>query len=232
MQDKTRILLVEDDTNLGFLLVDYLESNGFNVKLYRDGESGLNAFENSNYDFCILDIMLPKLDGFELAKAIKKIDPVIPMIMLTAKALDEDKIRGFNIGVDDYVTKPFNEVELVCRIKSILARMSMTSKLAEPAQESFEIGDYVFVWKKQVLDLEENKRRLTKTECDILKVLCCSKNKVVSRTEIMEAVWGEDDYFVGRSLDVFVSKIRKYLGDDPQVNIETIPKVGLILNCP
>lgn len=232
MNDKMRILLVEDDTNLGFLLVDFLESNGFNVKLYRDGESGLKAFKNSKYDFCILDIMLPKLNGFDLAKEIKAINPAVPMIMLTAKSMDEDKIRGFNIGVDDYVTKPFNEVELVCRIKAIMARMEMANVIKEPECEFFKIGKYQFVWKRQVLDIKKNERRLTKTETDILKVLCLAQNEVVSRTEIMESVWGQDDYFVGRSLDVFVSKLRKYLAEDADVKIETIPKVGLILNCP
>lgn len=231
MDRKIRILLVEDDTNLGFLLVDFLESNGFNVKLYRDGESGYESFKNSQYDFCILDVMLPKLDGFQLAQNIKKINPEIPMIMLTAKSMDEDKIRGFNIGVDDYVTKPFNEVELVCRIKAILSRALKAEIAKGPECECYTIGQYQFTWKKQTLDIQNKQRRLTKTESDILRVLCNSMNDVVSRTELMEAVWGEDDYFVGRSLDVFISKIRKHLSDDSNVKIETIPKVGLVLNC-
>ena len=204
MKDKTRILLVEDDTNLGFLLVDFLELNDFNVKLYLDGESGLEAFKNSKYDFCILDIMLPKLDGFDLAKEIKKLNPLVPVFMLTAKAMDEDKIRGFNIGVDDYVTKPFNETELVCRIKAILARVNMSTTDTAPEKSSYGIGEYEFIWKKQVLLIQKSERRLTKTESDILRVLCNSQNEVVSRTEIMEAVWGDDDYFIGRSLDVFI----------------------------
>jgi len=222
LKKKHSILLVEDDTNLGFLLVDYLESNGFDVKLYRDGESGLAAFQNKEYDFCILDIMLPKLDGFKLAERIKKINPKVPMMMLTAKTMDEDKILGFNIGVDDYVTKPFNEEELVCRIKAILSRMAMSPSVKLPVREKYDIGNYSFVCKSQILEVEDKQRRLTKTESDILKILCNSMNDIVSRKEIMEQVWGEDDYFIGRSLDVFISKIRKYLVDDPKVRIETI----------
>lgn len=230
MGKKTRILLVEDDTNLGFLLMSYLESDGFDVKLYIDGEAGLEAFKNQQFDFCLLDVMLPKLDGFELAKAIKELETTIPIIMLTARAADEDKIRGFNIGVDDYVTKPFNEEELVCRIKAILCRVEMSAKPIEEDEKTYDIGAYSFTWQDRVLDGLGAHRRLTKTESDILQILCRSKNKIVSRKDIMEQVWGEDDYFVGRSLDVFVSKLRKYLGDDSKVNIETIPKLGMVLN--
>jgi DNA-binding response OmpR family regulator len=227
---KTRILLVEDDTNLGFLLVAYLETNGFDVKLCPDGEAGLDAYKNHEFDFCLLDVMLPKLDGFELAKKIREISTIVPIIMLTARAGDEDKIRGFNIGIDDYVTKPFNEEELVCRIKAILCRVQMTLNVDVVDEPEYKIGEYSFVWKDRVLERGDDKRRLTKTESDILQILCRSMNNVVSRKDIMEQVWGEDDYFVGRSLDVFVSKLRKYLGDDTSVNIETIPKLGMVLN--
>lgn len=232
MTEKTQILLVEDDMNLGFLLVDFLESNGFGVKLCRDGELGLSAFKAEKFDFCVLDVMLPKLDGFELAKAIKNVNEDMPILMLTARAADEDKIRGFNIGVDDYVTKPFNEVELVCRIKAILCRVNKvaTTATAPLNQAVYSIGEYSFVHKDRALACKVEQRRLTRTETDILLVLCKSKNRIVSRKEIMEQVWGEDDYFVGRSLDVFISKIRKYLMHDPTVNIETIPKLGLVLN--
>ena len=230
MEAKTRILLVEDDINLGFLLVDHLEGNGFDVKLYRDGQSGLDGYKNGAYDFCILDVMLPKIDGFEVAKEIKKLNAQIPMMMLTARAEDEDKIRGFNIGVDDYVTKPFNETELVCRIKAILCRVGMTF-MAEPDEaEEYVLGQFSFTCKNRTLDGGTEMRRLTKTEADILQILCRHKGNVVSRKEIMEKVWGEDDYFIGRSLDVFVSKIRKYLIEDSSINIETVPNLGLVLN--
>ena len=230
MEEKTKILLVEDDTNLGFLLVDFLESNDFDVKLYRDGESGFEAFKNQEFDFCILDVMLPKLDGFELAKKIKNMDPAMATIMLTARAADEDKIRGFNIGVDDYVTKPFNETELVCRIKAILCRIHAGKNNLEPAPEVYEFGCCTFDYKNRVLKCDGEERRLTKTESDILQMLSASKNNIVNRVDIMQKVWGEDDYFIGRSLDVFVSKLRKYLSADDTVNIETIPNLGLILN--
>lgn len=227
---KTQILLVEDDPNLGFLLVDYLESKGFDVELCKDGELGLSAFKEKQFDFCVLDVMLPKLDGFELAKAIKELDQETPILMLTARTIDEDKIRGFNIGVDDYVTKPFNEVELVCRIKAILCRVNKVVTAVELNQDIYKIGSYSFIHKDRALACKLEQRRLTRTETDILLVLCRSKNSIVSRKELMEQVWGEDDYFVGRSLDVFISKIRKYLLHDPSVNIETIPKLGLVLN--
>ncbi|MFT5820255.1 MAG: DNA-binding response OmpR family regulator [Crocinitomix sp.] len=230
MTEKTQILLVEDDTHLGFLLVDFLESNGFDVKLCIDGALGLAAFETEKFDFCVLDVMLPKLDGFELAKAIKELDEDMPILMLTARSVDEDKIRGFNIGVDDYVTKPFNEVELVCRIRAILCRVNKVTTIVPSKESVYSIGSYSFVHKDRALACKSEQRRLTRTETDILLVLCRSKNSIVSRKEIMEQVWGEDDYFVGRSLDVFISKIRKYLMHDPTVNIETIPKLGLVLN--
>jgi DNA-binding response OmpR family regulator len=230
MTAKTRILLVEDDPNLGFLLVDHLESNGFEVELCEDGALGLAAFKNRPFDFCVLDVMLPKLDGFELAKAIKEQDKEMPILMLTARTIDEDKIRGFNIGVDDYVTKPFNEVELVCRINAILYRVNKVLAPVAENQDIYSIGVYSFTHKDRALACEIEQRRLTRTETDILLVLCRSKNSIVSRKELMEQVWGEDDYFVGRSLDVFISKIRKYLMHDPTVNIETIPKLGLVLN--
>lgn len=230
IEKQTRILLVEDDTNLGFLLVDHLEANGFNVKLYRDGLSGLESFKNQEYDFCLLDVMLPKLNGFELAKAIKEIKPEMAIIMLTARDADEDKIRGFNIGVDDYVTKPFNEEELVCRIKAILCRIEMSQAPKLNVQETYTFGSFSFDTKNRILSGKEE-RRLTKTESDILSMLCASMNNIVKRSDIMIKVWGEDDYFIGRSLDVFVSKLRKYLGVDPDVNIETIPNLGLVLNC-
>ena len=226
-----RILLVEDDVNLGFLLVEFLESNEFDVKLYKDGLAGIEAFRKMEFDFCIFDVMLPKLDGFELAKAVKKHDPIVPIIMLTARAADEDKIRGFNIGVDDYMTKPFNETELLCRIKAVLARMEMTNKSQIKVEDEliYTFGKFSFDTKERTLECANEQRRLTKTEADILRILCRDKNIIVHRNELMKEVWGEDDFFIGRSLDVFVSKIRKYLSEDANVNIETIPNLGLVL---
>jgi DNA-binding response OmpR family regulator len=226
--EKIKILLVEDDLNLGFLLVEFLESNNFDVKLYRDGESGFNAFREGNFDFCILDIMLPKLDGFSLANKIKAVDNHIPIIFLTAKSLKEDKIKGFKIGVDDYITKPFEEEELLYRINAILNRVGKKSNDIKP--EVFSIGSYTLDAQNQNLVCKELERRLTVKECEILRLLCMSKNKIVKRDEIMVAVWGDNDYFIGRSLDVFISKLRKYLEHDPNVKIENIPRAGLILS--
>lgn len=226
MTNKIRILLVEDDVNLGFMLLEYLEDNGFEIKLYRDGESGYNAFINGYYDFCILDLMLPKMDGFTLAKKIKASKTNIPILMLTSRTMDEDKLNGFKIGIDDYVTKPFNEEELVYRINAILNR-SQSSK--PQLLKEYHIGGYLFNRTNLNLTGFKESKRLTKKEAEILVRLCNSKNEIVKRSELLEAVWGENDYFTGRSLDVFISKLRKYFKKDASVFIETIPNVGLIL---
>lgn len=225
---KLKILLVEDDTNLGFLLLEFLESQGFDVKLYRDGESGLNGFRNQHFDFCILDIMLPKLDGYTLAKKIKVENSSVPMIFLTSKSFKEDKLKGFNIGADDYVTKPFDEDELLCRINAILNRTN--TQESENRETCFEIGKYMFDSCNQSLIYEGSARRLTLKENDIFRLLCMNQDKIVKRDEILSAVWGQNDFFTGRSLDVFISKLRKYLNKDPAIKIESIPRVGLIMS--
>ncbi len=226
--DKVKVLLVEDDLNLGFLLVEFLESSSFDVKLYRDGESGLNAFISGSFDFCILDIMLPKLDGFSLATKIKAKNSEIPIIFLTAKSLKEDKIKGFKIGIDDYITKPFEEEELLYRITAILNRVG--KKVPQFSTDNFSIGEFMFDTQNLKLTCKGIERRLTVKECEILRLLCVAKNKIVKREDIMDSVWGDNDYFIGRSLDVFVSKLRKYLENDPSVKIESIPRAGLILS--
>lgn len=229
MTDKIKILIVEDDLNLGFMLKEYMEMEGFDVKLYRDGESGLKGYENGEYDLCILDLMLPKMDGFHLAQAIRNDGKRVPIIMLTARSMPEDKINGFALGIDDYVTKPFNEEELVCRIRAILQRVQSGSGIPQDRTE-FVIGQYSYRCKSQTLCGPTEEKRLTKKEAEILKILCQSKNQIVDRSMILNSVWGNDDYFMGRSLDVFVSKLRKYLKDDPNLSIESIPLVGLILH--
>jgi DNA-binding response OmpR family regulator len=220
------ILLVEDDLNLGFLLAEFLESKGFSVKLYRDGLTAFTGFQNGNFDFCILDVMLPKMDGFTLAKKLKVINAQIPIMFLTARALKEDKMKGYEIGVDDYITKPFDEDELFYKINAILNRSNL-SKVA--GDNVFQIGRFSFDFQNQMLQIDGVQKRLTERESSILKVLCLSKNKVIRREQILTAIWGENDYFAGRSLDVFISKLRKYLGPDPSIRIENIPKVGFIL---
>ena len=227
-EQRTKILLVEDDVNLGFLLVDFLESDGFEVKLYKDGESGWNGFQTSGFNLCILDLMLPRMDGFTLSGKIKEIKPEIPIIILSARSMKEDKIKGFRIGIDDYITKPFDEEELLCRVKAILARTRQPNN--QPAKKSvFQIGKYEFDLANQLLTINNNSQRLTIKESKILGLLCNPLNNLVKREEIMIAVWGESDYYTGRSLDVFISKIRGYLRQDPDIKIATIPTIGYII---
>jgi len=226
--DKIRILLVEDDVNLGFLLVDFLESDGFEVKLYKDGESGYKGFHASGFDLCIIDLMLPRMDGFTLAGNIKEADPEVPIIILSARSMKEDKIKGFRIGIDDYITKPFDEEELLYRVKAILSRTRQSNNAATK-KTVIQIGKYEFDPSKQQLSINNNSQRLTLKESQILSLLSNRMNDLVKREEIMISVWGESDYYTGRSLDVFISKIRNYLKNDPSVKITTIPTVGCIL---
>jgi DNA-binding response OmpR family regulator len=227
--NKTKILLVEDDTSLGFLLVDFLESNGFDVKLYKDGESGLNGFKTGNYTFCIFDVMLPGIDGFSLAQRIRAENKNIPIIFLTARSMKADKIKGFNLGIDDYITKPFDEDELLCRINAIITRYGLPPS-EEQMQHQFKIGKYEFDYSNLLLSFNGESRRLTKKEAEVLRFLCLSPNQVIKRDDILFSIWGNNDYFNGRSLDVFIAKLRKYLSGDEQVHINNIPKVGYILN--
>jgi len=227
-ESKLNILLAEDDLNLGFLLVEFLESHGVRVKLYRDGESAIAGFKSGNFNFCILDVMLPKADGFNIAKKVKALNPSIPIVFLTARAMKEDKMKGYNIGADDYVTKPFDEDELWCKIMAISKRTEITESSTEKV---FQVGMYEFDFTNLSLTLNGNVKRLTAREAEVLKMLCLAKKNVVRREQILTAIWGENDYFAGRSLDVFISKLRKYFAEDSNVNIENVIKVGYILNC-
>lgn len=220
------ILLVEDDLNLGFLLVEFLEMKGFSVKLYRDGQTAFTGFQNGHFDFCILDVMLPKMDGFTLAKKMKILNPAIPIVFLTARSMKEDKMKGYELGIDDYVTKPFDEDELFYKISAILNR---SRQLNFSEENVFRLGQFEFDFQNQLLEFDGQKRRLTERESNILRFLCLNKNNVVKREQILTAIWGENDYFAGRSLDVFISKLRKYFSPDPTISIENIPKVGFIL---
>jgi DNA-binding response OmpR family regulator len=227
-KEKVKILLVEDDINLGFLLVDFLESNSFEVKLYKDGEAGYKGFQINHFDFCILDIMLPRMDGFTLLEKIKEINNKIPVMLLSARSLRDDKIKGFSLGIDDYLTKPFDEEELLYRIKAILNRTNHISG-AKKEVKTVIIGKYEFDQKNQALKFKNRCQRLTLKESNILGVLSKSKNNIVKRETLMLDIWGESDYYTGRSLDVFVSKLRSYLKDDAAIKIATIPTVGYIL---
>jgi len=227
-EQKIKIILVEDDVNMGFLLVDFLEANGFEVKLYRDGLSGLTGFQTYTFDFCILDLMLPKIDGFTLAEKIKELNSNVPVIILSARSLREDKIKGFRTGVDDYITKPFDEEELLYRIRAILNRVRLSVEKGN-SNDLVRIGKFEFDSKNQLLIFGNTEQRLTLKETKILRLLISAHNNLVRREEIMIEVWGESDYYTGRSLDVFISKIRGYLKNDTRINIITIPTVGYIL---
>ncbi|MCL4483311.1 MAG: response regulator transcription factor [Bacteroidetes bacterium] len=226
MELKTKVLLVEDDQNLGFLMTEFLTSNGFAITLCQDGLTGLKTFSSRPFHFAILDVMLPEMDGFTLAKKIKEISPDLPVIFVTARSMKEDKIKGFNLGVDDYITKPFDEDELLCRIQAILNRLENRTK---GKSEKIPVGIYSYDNDNQCLCLNGDCRRLTRRENEVIQLLIQNKGQIVKREMILKAVWENSDYFSGRSLDVYISKLRKYLQDDPSIVIENIPKVGFLL---
>jgi DNA-binding response OmpR family regulator len=230
MHDLLNILLAEDDLNLGYLVVEFLESNGMRVKLFRDGESALKAFKTGNFNFCILDVMLPRLDGFHLAQGIKSLNKDIPVIFLTARSMKGDKLKGYNLGADDYITKPFDEDELLWRIKAVTNRLGKNDFAI--INQDYKIGTFDFDFANLALVKGDQTRRLTSREAEVLRLLCSSKNNIVKREDILITIWGENDYFAGRSLDVFISKLRKYFAEDPSIKIENVPKVGFLLSCP
>jgi len=220
---KTKILLVEDDLNLGSLLKDYLNLKNFDVTLCDNGLKGISEFNKNNFDLCILDIMLPKKDGFTLAKEIKSKSLNIPIIFLTAKSMQQDKIKGLKIGADDYITKPFNSEELLLRINAILRRVE--NKNETKTITNFNIGKYHFDYNNRELKLEKNTKRLTSKENDLLKLLCEKKNHILNRDVALNNIWISNNYFTARSMDVYISKLRKYLCDDK--NIEIINEHGV-----
>ncbi|MES2780823.1 MAG: response regulator transcription factor [Bacteroidota bacterium] len=229
-KDKHTILLAEDDLNLGILLVDYLEAEGFDVKLCKDGELALKAFHSHPFDICLLDVMMPKMDGFAVAKAIRLKNKNIPVLFITAKSLKEDKLKGYDLGADDYIIKPFDEEELLWKIKAVMRRIPDTGSVTHT--KLIAIGKYLFDHGNQSLCIDGHTKRITEKECDILNYLSTHRNKVIKREELLTDLWGENDYFLGRSLDVFITKIRKYLKEDTAISIENVFGVGFILNAP
>lgn len=225
MQPKARILLVEDDSSLGFVVKDNLEDNGYEVIFSSDGESGWQQFMRHNIDICLLDVMLPKKDGMALAAQIRKKNDKIPILFLTARSMDEDRISGFKAGGDDYITKPFNMTELLLRIEVFLKR----TKKKNDSADMFELGPLVFDYKNLLLIDGTHKQQLTQKEADLLQYLCVHSNAVVKREDILLNVWGKEDYFLGRSMDVFMTKIRKYLKDAEGVELQTVHGVGFKL---
>ncbi|MES2380069.1 MAG: response regulator transcription factor [Bacteroidota bacterium] len=227
-KEKLKILVAEDDPNLGLLLVDYLHTEGFEVTLCKDGELALKAFQENMFDMCLLDVMMPKLDGFSLAKKIRKKDKAVPVIFITAKSLKEDKLKGYDLGADDYITKPFDEEELLWKIKAVIRRIPDNKN--KPDNGIIAIGKYTLDFDNQSLTFDSNSKRITEKESEILKYLSNHRNRIIKREELLEEIWGKNDYFLGRSLDVFITKIRKYLKDDTDLSIENVFGVGFILN--
>ncbi|MEM7160797.1 MAG: response regulator transcription factor [Bacteroidota bacterium] len=226
MKAKIRILLVEDDPNLGTLLTEYLNAKGFSVKLMTDGEKGFNEFKRSNYDFLILDVMMPKKDGFTLAKEIRELNDRIPILFLTAKSMKEDTLEGFNSGGDDYMTKPFSMEELLARIEAIMRRIGMEK---EDVPEQHAIGQFNFDPNKQALQKNGTTIKLTTKENDLLYLLSKKRNEVLERNYALNSIWGDDNYFNGRSMDVYIAKLRKHLKEDNDIEIINIHGKGFKL---
>lgn len=225
--EKRKILLVEDDFNLGIVIQDFLSLEGYSVHLCRDGKEGLKKFNKNDYDVCLLDVMLPEKDGYEIAEDIRKVDKEIPIIFLTAKSNPEDKVKGFKSGGDDYITKPFNREEFLLRIKAILRRAN--NEFNDEEEGIIEINNYKLDFKNLKLTSPEEDRKLTKRETAILKLLSENRNKVIERSLVLNLIWGDDNYFNGRSLDVFITKLRKYLKHDETISINNIHGVGFKL---
>ena len=219
-KEQTKILLAEDDENLGSLLREYLQAKSYETHWLTDGEKAYKSFERNQYDICILDIMMPNKDGITLAKEIRMVDPDIPVIFLTAKSMKEDVLEGFEVGADDYMTKPFSMEELIYRIEAILRRTQGSGQ--QNKQTEFEIGRYHFDANKQLLTIDEKTVKLTTKESDLLKLLCNNANNVLERNFALKSIWIDDNYFNARSMDVYITKLRKYLKEDPSVEILNI----------
>jgi two-component system OmpR family response regulator len=231
MKRKTKVLLCEDDPNLGTLLKEYLNAKNFDTELATDGVEGAKMFKRSSYDFILLDVMMPLKDGFTLAKEIREEDKHTPILFLTAKSMKEDALEGFRSGGDDYITKPFSMEELLARMTAILRR---TSALPDDTNETvqYSIGKYQFDYNKQKLSLDETEVKLTTKENELLYLLCKNKNNVMERSYALKAIWGDDNYFNGRSMDVYIAKLRKHLKLDASVEILNIHGRGFKLLAP
>jgi len=221
-----RLLIVEDDANLGQILKEYLEAKGFETTLCRDGESGISTFRDQDFELCILDIMMPKKDGFTVAKEIRQIDKRTPIIFLTAKSMKEDAIEGLKIGADDYVTKPFSMEELLLRIMAVLRR---TNQSDQKLLSSYNFGEFTFNYDQQILSVGSEQQKLTSKESELLRLLCQNMNQTLDRSAALKAIWKDDSYFNARSMDVYIAKLRKYLKKDENIKILTIHGEGFKL---
>ena len=227
MATKSRVLLAEDDLSLGYVIKDNLSDAGYDVVLCPDGQAAIEKFTKDSFDICLLDVMMPNHDGFAVAKKIRQQSDLIPILFLTARSLQEDRIRGFETGADDYITKPFSMQELLMRMEVFLRR---TKKMHSDDAVSFQIGPFLFSFTDLKLTLAGSDFNLTQKEADLLKFLCEHPLRILKREEVLLNVWGKDDYFLGRSMDVFITKLRKYFKADPNINIETIHGVGFRFN--
>jgi len=222
-ENKIKVLLAEDDENLGSLLREYLQAKSFDTHWVTDGDKAFKSFEKNKYDICILDIMMPVKDGFTLAKEIRMLNREVPIIFLTAKSMKEDVFEGFSIGADDYITKPFSMEELLYRMQAVLRR---TKGDINKKQEIYNIGKYRFDTNKQLLILEDKEQKLTTKESELLRLLCNNANQVLERNFALRTIWIDDNYFNARSMDVYITKLRKYLREDPAIEIMNIHGTG------
>ncbi|MBO7226671.1 MAG: response regulator transcription factor [Bacteroidales bacterium] len=221
-----KILVAEDDPNLGTILRAYLQQKGYTVFLAIDGQMALDFYKQEEIDVCVLDVMMPIKDGFTVAKEIRRIDKRIPLLFLSAKTLEADKLKGFEIGADDYITKPFSMEELLARITATLRRSYIDDR---PENNIFSIGNYTFDYHRQTLSINGSDQKLTSKECELLRMFCINFNQLVERTSTLQKIWKDDSYFAARSMDVYITKLRKYLKEDPNVEIVNVHGVGFKL---
>ncbi len=232
MSQNSKILLVEDDRNFGDVLCSYLEMNDYDITLATDGEEGLETFKKGDFDLCIFDVMMPKKDGFALAKDVRDLDQDVPIIFLTAKTMKEDIIKGFKLGADDYISKPFTSEELLYRIQAVLKR-SVTPERQKQEAKEFNIGKFHFNYPLRILTFKdkdvEEQDKLSPKEAELLRMFCQYVNDILPRSVALKEIWGEDNYFTARSMDVFVTKLRKYLKKDNDIEIVNIHGNGFQL---
>jgi two-component system, OmpR family, response regulator len=226
-----KVLLAEDDRNLGSILKNYLDAKGFSTSLCVNGQEAVDLFHKKEFDFCVLDIMMPVKDGFMAAREIRVTDRKIPILFLTARSMQEDKLRGFEIGADDYITKPFSMEELLLRMQAILRRTEDPAKTAAEVNV-FKIGHYTFDFNRQTLTLRGKEQKLTSKEAGLLRMLCTNANEVLDRSIALNKIWQDDSYFNARSMDVYIVKLRKYLREDPSVELINVHGIGfkLVMN--
>lgn len=227
MSEKKKILIAEDDTNLGVLLCKFLKKEGYYTELYTDGEAANDAFNQNSFDLCLFDVMMPRLDGFSLLKKIRLRDRKTPILLITAKSLKIDKQEGYDLGADDFIVKPFDDEELLWKIKVFIKRApEKIEKFGQPVC----IGKYSFDFKNQALTLNGKSFKITWKECEVLNYLQEHRNNLIKREDILNELWGENDYFIGRSLDVFIAKLRRHLKEDSNISIDNVFGVGFIFN--